>query len=196
MYKHGISDIYADHKLIYSLFECTRTPEEIIASKPSGFNWLALPETPFGKEFLVVSDRPAHDLPDIEVKSKIFPDAVFDQDVLMFKVKVSNVVRKRLPDVDKPGPIVTLRGREEIVAWFKERALINGFEPFDIELGAIETAVVNKGEKKIFVPSVVVGGKLRITDRDKFKETFTNGLGRSKAYGCGLIQLFPLRKSI
>ena len=32
-------------------------------------------------------------------------------------------------------------------------------------------------------------GILRITDSEKFIELFHKGLGRGKAYGCGLIQL-------
>jgi CRISPR system Cascade subunit CasE len=36
-------------------------------------------------------------------------------------------------------------------------------------------------------------GRLRITDLDAFRRTLTQGLGKAKAYGCGLMTLAPVR---
>jgi CRISPR system Cascade subunit CasE len=41
--------------------------------------------------------------------------------------------------------------------------------------------------------SVTFDGRLRITDIDAFRHTLTHGLGKAKAYGCGLITLAPVR---
>ncbi|WP_369201567.1 type I-E CRISPR-associated protein Cas6/Cse3/CasE [Streptomyces sp. PU-14G] len=41
--------------------------------------------------------------------------------------------------------------------------------------------------------SVTFDGRLRITDLDVFRRTLTRGLGKAKAYGCGLMTLAPLR---
>ena len=37
------------------------------------------------------------------------------------------------------------------------------------------------------------GGKLKISDRDRFTETFLSGIGQGKSYGCGMIMLYPPR---
>ncbi|MCZ7432313.1 type I-E CRISPR-associated protein Cas6/Cse3/CasE [Streptomyces sp. WMMC1477] len=41
--------------------------------------------------------------------------------------------------------------------------------------------------------SVTFDGRLRITDVDAFRHTLTHGLGKAKAYGCGLMTLAPVR---
>ncbi|MFI1956019.1 type I-E CRISPR-associated protein Cas6/Cse3/CasE [Streptomyces xinghaiensis] len=40
---------------------------------------------------------------------------------------------------------------------------------------------------------VTFDGRLRITDVDAFRQTLTQGLGKAKAYGCGLMTLAPVR---
>ncbi len=40
--------------------------------------------------------------------------------------------------------------------------------------------------------SVTFDGRLRITDIDAFRHTLTRGLGKAKAYGCGLMTLAPV----
>ncbi|AGP58261.1 type I-E CRISPR-associated protein Cas6/Cse3/CasE [Streptomyces rapamycinicus] len=42
---------------------------------------------------------------------------------------------------------------------------------------------------------VTFDGRLRITDADAFRRTLTHGLGKAKAYGCGLMTLAPARAS-
>lgn len=40
---------------------------------------------------------------------------------------------------------------------------------------------------------VTFDGRLRVTDPDAFRLTLTHGLGKAKAYGCGLMTLAPVR---
>ncbi|WP_282795515.1 type I-E CRISPR-associated protein Cas6/Cse3/CasE [Streptomyces sp. CC224B] len=42
---------------------------------------------------------------------------------------------------------------------------------------------------------VTYDGRLRITDLEAFRRTLTHGLGKAKAYGCGLMTLAPVRAS-
>ncbi|MEU1376092.1 type I-E CRISPR-associated protein Cas6/Cse3/CasE [Streptomyces triculaminicus] len=42
---------------------------------------------------------------------------------------------------------------------------------------------------------VTFDGRLRVTDVDVFRRTLTHGLGKAKAYGCGLMTLAPLKAS-
>ena len=36
-------------------------------------------------------------------------------------------------------------------------------------------------------------GELEITDTEQLRDTLINGMGRGKAYGCGLLTLAPLQ---
>ena len=42
---------------------------------------------------------------------------------------------------------------------------------------------------------VTFDGRLRVTDVDAFRRTLTHGLGKAKAYGCGLMTLAPMQAS-
>ncbi|MBQ1082191.1 type I-E CRISPR-associated protein Cas6/Cse3/CasE [Nocardiopsis sp. B62] len=48
---------------------------------------------------------------------------------------------------------------------------------------------------KITVASVTFDGRLRVTDPEAFRAALGNGIGRAKAYGCGLLSLAPARRA-
>lgn len=43
------------------------------------------------------------------------------------------------------------------------------------------------------ITKVTFDGRLRVTEPDLFRRTLTHGLGKAKAYGCGLMTLAPVR---
>ncbi|MHC5902800.1 type I-E CRISPR-associated protein Cas6/Cse3/CasE [Streptomyces sp. S6] len=47
------------------------------------------------------------------------------------------------------------------------------------------------GRPEVRFTRVTFDGRLRVTDADVFRRTLTNGLGKAKAYGCGLMTLAP-----
>lgn len=50
-----------------------------------------------------------------------------------------------------------------------------------------------KGSRRVTLATVTFEGALRVTDRSLFVEAMRSGLGRGKAYGCGLITVAPMR---
>jgi len=48
------------------------------------------------------------------------------------------------------------------------------------------------GRDDVRFTRVTFDGRLRVTDPDDFRRTLTYGLGKSKAYGCGLMTLAPV----
>ena len=40
-----------------------------------------------------------------------------------------------------------------------------------------------------------VSGQLQVIDRDRFQESFAQGIGRGRSFGCGLLQIVPLLDS-
>lgn len=51
-----------------------------------------------------------------------------------------------------------------------------------------------RGKKahNVRITRVTFDGRLRVTDSDTFRRTLTHGLGKAKAYGCGLMTLTPV----
>ncbi|MFF0967492.1 type I-E CRISPR-associated protein Cas6/Cse3/CasE [Streptomyces sp. NPDC003703] len=49
-------------------------------------------------------------------------------------------------------------------------------------------------DKPVTVVTVTFGGRMEITDPDALRRTLTQGVGRARAYGCGLLTLAPLTR--
>jgi CRISPR system Cascade subunit CasE len=54
-----------------------------------------------------------------------------------------------------------------------------------------ESASTRRG-KPVTLVTVTFNGRLEVTDADALRRTLTQGIGRAKAYGCGLLTLAPL----
>jgi CRISPR system Cascade subunit CasE len=54
----------------------------------------------------------------------------------------------------------------------------------------------SKKGKPVTVVTVTFDGRLEVTDPDTLRRTLTQGIGRAKAYGCGLITLAPLDPAV
>ncbi|CAL2060915.1 type I-E CRISPR-associated protein Cas6/Cse3/CasE [Streptomyces sp. TR1341] len=55
--------------------------------------------------------------------------------------------------------------------------------------------VAHRSRRQVDFTRVTFDGRLRVTDADVFRRTLTHGLGKAKAYGCGLMTLAPVRAS-
>lgn len=47
-------------------------------------------------------------------------------------------------------------------------------------------------DRPVSLSSVIFDGRLEVTDPERLRRTLTHGLGRAKAYGCGLMTLAPM----
>lgn len=61
------------------------------------------------------------------------------------------------------------------------------------QFGKRDSQAANRHQVRI--TQVTFDGRLRITDIDAFRRTLTHGLGKAKAYGCGLMTLAPVQAS-
>lgn len=75
--------------------------------------------------------------------------------------------------------------------WLKQRASSAGFTlPVDPELEAYSQHVLNKGNgQRVQFSTVDYEGLLDVQDPAALMKTLANGLGRAKAFGCGLFLL-------
>ncbi|MCK7627621.1 type I-E CRISPR-associated protein Cas6/Cse3/CasE [Streptomyces sp. RS10V-4] len=89
----------------------------------------------------------------------------------------------------------------EIVRTPAERRLTQHGHDHDVIVHDRLPLQFRKGDEKdsarhhVRFTRVTFDGRLRITDADAFRRTLTHGLGKAKAYGCGLMTLAPARAS-
>ena len=90
------------------------------------------------------------------------------------------------------------------LAWFVQRA--SGDDPgwgftvadqLDPSVQIVERerlAFRKAGQDLVTLDTALFEGRLRVTDPDRFRDVMTNGVGKGKAYGCGLLTLAGLRE--
>ncbi|MFB0918615.1 MAG: type I-E CRISPR-associated protein Cas6/Cse3/CasE [Clostridiaceae bacterium] len=89
-------------------------------------------------------------------------------------------------------PMVTIGQKMEFL---KNRAELNGFslEDNDFYISDSVTDVLKKRDlKQERISKVTYEGTLRITDLELFKKALITGIGKKKAYGCGLLTVIPI----
>jgi CRISPR system Cascade subunit CasE len=93
----------------------------------------------------------------------------------------------------KVTPHVGERHKRE---WFAKKAIQNGFTVDDDQFSIVETGVQQFYKKDKGTPVrlsyTVFEGILVVKDKDLFVKALTQGIGRAKAYGCGLITIMGL----
>ena len=186
-----IKDLYSLHRVVYSLFEDTRTAADKNASVPSGIQWVDKGGDARTRTILMLSDRlPRPSEPILEglVNSKPITDAFFKYTHYRFEVVLNPTQREK-----QTGKIRPIVGREAIASWFQQRAEANwGFsvqsEHFQIDRIDVNTFTA---KTKVTLQQAKVSGYLTVIDSSIFKRSFECGIGRSRSFGCGLLQVVP-----
>lgn len=184
--KLKITDTYSWHRTIYGMFSKNRDDR----NSSSGILWtLTKSKDPLNQSVYILSDRPVLSEADevIRYKTISIPDRLFEFEHYSFSVVVNPVKRSN-------GKVVPVKGRENIINWFLQLAQKNGFSVAQTGLSLDKVFVDkfnDKNKKAMFIQKAFFSGTLSVTDKDLFKKAVTSGIGRSKTYGCGLLQIVP-----
>lgn len=95
----------------------------------------------------------------------------------------------------KRGKILAHRTIDFQEKWLVEKSEKNGFSVTDNSFEVVQSQwnrFYKKGSKEISLLSVTYEGILEVTDTDLFKNVLTNGIGRGKAYGMGLLTIIKV----
>ncbi len=185
--KLKITDTYSWHRTIYGMFDKNRDDN----NSSSGILWtLAKSNNPLSQVVYILSDRPVSDGADeiIKYKTVCIPQKLFEFERYSFSVIVNPVKRS-------DGKVIPVKGRDNIIDWFIQLAQKNGFSVMQqgISLDKVFVDKFNdKHMKTMFIQKAFFSGILRVTDKELFKKAVTSGIGRSKTYGCGLLQIVPI----
>lgn len=81
--------------------------------------------------------------------------------------------------------------------WLIKKAQACGFELTEGEFDVVETRLLRfwrkQKERPVEINTVVFEGKLKVIDAVSFIKALTFGVGRAKAYGCGLLTVMALQ---
>jgi CRISPR system Cascade subunit CasE len=98
---------------------------------------------------------------------------------------------KRDGDRGKVFGHVTVAYQKE---WLSKKALSHGFAPdADFDVVRHERLRFRREGRFVTLDTATFEGALRVTDEDVFKDALLHGIGRAKAYGCGLLTIAAVR---
>jgi CRISPR system Cascade subunit CasE len=113
-----------------------------------------------------------------------------------FRLKANPV--HSITDPNNPegrGRVVAHVTPEYQVKWLLDRSeklgfriIMDGDEPL-IGVRHSEVHRFKRKDKPVTISMVIFEGSLEVTDRDLFVKTVSEGIGRAKAYGCGMITI-------
>lgn len=183
MLKARVYDSYGVHRMVYSLFERTRASGE---QTHSGIQYADLGERKWMREILLLSDREPI-IPEIgTLETRRLPDNYLDWQNWRFAITVNPAVRK-----SGSGQIEPVRGRYAIADWLIEKFAARGME---VDTATLEVRDVfadrfRKGNGIVTLEKATLEGWLAVTDHRLFREAFQNGIGRGRAFGCGMLRI-------
>lgn len=201
---------YTAHQLLWRLF-----PETPQGERPFIFRQ-EMEEDASGKSaglprFYVASVRPPEPVEGFDVQCKPFTPQLAQGDRLAFRLRANPTVAKAVEgkrgqraDVlmaakfpFESGDARSSRACVEAMDnaahdWLSSRAKSWGFRlPVKPNVGAYRQHAINKSGRRdaIRFSSVDYEGLLEVTDPERLVETLAYGIGRAKAFGCGLLML-------
>ncbi|MBI9096627.1 MAG: type I-E CRISPR-associated protein Cas6/Cse3/CasE [Sphaerochaeta sp.] len=178
--KLKIQDPYSMHKYVYSLFPSDQ--RRFLYYDQGG-------DLRYRRILLVSHEQPL--VPEIGmIESKFIPGDFLEHQRYAFQVLL-NPVEQPLGIWGKV-PVV---GREALRSWFARKQEIWGFasNTEDQEIFNLGVQIIHKNERDITYNMAEFRGVLEVTDRERFRNSFINGIGRGKAFGFGLLQIRPLK---
>lgn len=189
-----ITDAYSLHRVVYSLFPDVRSETEKHSHIQSGIVYADQGGDFHGRKVLIVSDRQPTALVDGqygEVVSKPISDSFLTYPRYRFRVQANPVRRDK-----QSGKRVVVKGRIDVAQWFLQRASDSwGFEvdPQTLQVDAIEVLQFNnKAGHQVTLGKAHIQGQLTVTNTQRFHHSFKHGIGKARAFGCGLLQIVPI----
>lgn len=179
-------DSYGIHRIVYNLFGRISNPEE---QNGSGILHADLGKKRGKRQILILSNREPSQPERGWLATRLIYPGFFDHSAYRFSITINPVIRN-----NKTGRIEAIRGREAIEKWFMEKAPAHGFELVAeaLQTNDIQVDRFKKGDACITLGKANLGGILSVTDKELFIRAVQNGIGRGKAFGCGLLQIAPV----
>lgn len=188
-----VTDPYSLHRVVYGLYPDVRDKAAKAGSTASGILWADQGGDVRGRKILLLANRkPAQQTQGGhgEVQSRPIADGFLQHQRYRFKVIINPTKRE-----NQSGKLVPVKGREAVAAWFAERGPTSwGFSvtPEHLQVERIEVLQFkDKAQRPVTLAQAHISGQLHVSDRAQFQKSFAQGIGRGRAFGCGLLQIVP-----
>ena len=186
-----ITDEYSLHRVVYDLFEDVRSEEEKRASKASGILYADKGGDFSHRQILFLANRIPQQPQHGELGKLIpIPDDFLQHERYRFEVTVNPTKREKASK-----RLVPIRGREAVAEWFMAKAPDAwGFSVDSSSLQVLKLTVreFDKQGHAVTQGQASLQGVLTVTERSRFITSFQQGIGRGRAFGCGLLQIVPM----
>lgn len=180
-----LTDTYSLHRIVYDLFplrvaEATPAERDILYADKGG--------DARQRRLLILSGRQPRTPEHGQLECRSIPDALFGFTAYRFEI-ILNPARRN----GGTGKIIPVRGREAIAAWFLEKAPEWGFaaRPHTLLVTNDHQDSFIKNGHTVTLNKATVTGFLDVTNSAVFAHAVLAGIGRARAFGCGLLQLTP-----
>ena len=202
------SDVYREHQLLWKLFA-----DDVEASR----DFLYRRINASGRlNYYLLSARKASDARNIwRIESKVYDPCLSKGQVLSFMLRVNPVITTKVADgIHRCCDVVMHkkiqlgyqglpRGErpplQEVVQascqeWLSKRARDNGFQldAFSADGYQQHVSYARKHQRVAF-SSVELSGRLTVVDPQRLRAALLHGLGKSRAFGCGLLLVKRVR---
>ncbi|WP_306361311.1 type I-E CRISPR-associated protein Cas6/Cse3/CasE [Nocardia sp. CC227C] len=107
------------------------------------------------------------------------------------------------PTADRQRGHIAGLNRRQQQEWLRRKAVDAGFrlapcgppeqQEDDVQVLARDSITFRRGSSRVNLSIVTFEGTLIVSDADKLTTALTQGIGRAKGYGCGLMTLAPPR---
>lgn len=195
----GITDTYSWHRVVYDQYDNIRSGS---GRGSSGILWV-LDKRRGAFQITALSDRHPHRtieaVAGVSVRTTELKESFLEQDDYAFKTVVNPVRAVKAGgqrDSAARGRICPIRGREEIEKWFLKLAEVHGFSvnQDSLEIGRIIVdEFKGKAGNHITIQKASISGICHVEDRERFQQAVLGGIGRGRAFGCGLLRVIPVQ---
>lgn len=178
--KFKLNNIYETHKFVYNLFSCKSNERTCLWSELSSDTILIISTTkPKDKLGHVKLNMVTH-----EVTKSFFEKGKFSFDITVNPTYRDAASRRTVPILDN----------QHVEQWFITKSSSLGFVVESMTVESMKTQIFTKHTNDTLTINMSkIKGTLTVTNVDTFMKTFVKGIGRSKAFGCGLIGIVPIQ---
>lgn len=180
-----VTDTYSLHRIVYTCFEKTRTEMQ----DSSGILFTEVKGNALEKNIIILSQKEPCVPYACHIQSKEIPSPFFERTHYRFEVTINPVKRE-----NATRKLIPMRSREDIIQWFCSRTEKWGFyvQEENIEVADIYVDTFRKENQTVTLGKATIKGILKVENHSQFLQAVSLGLGRGKAFGCGLLQLNPI----
>jgi CRISPR system Cascade subunit CasE len=190
MAKQRIKDAYGIHRIVYDLFDPTRVQDSAGQVPSSGIPYADRGMKKGEREIIIVSDRSPRQPDNGKLESREIPEKLLAFPWYRFEITINPVKRD-----NASGKLLPLRTREKVSEWFAAKAPSWGFDASQLEVLSLDVLQFEKKGQQVTLGQAALTGLLNVRDSALFTKSFTRGIGRGKAFGCGLLLIEPLSNS-